>query len=146
GAPHVGPGQADVAIVKDVSADEVMPGGQFRYSILVTNQGPSAAAAVAVSDTLPPAVRFLSSPQGCVAVGQSVSCPAIPSMAPGTGRTYVLYVELDAGYRGDGTDLPNAAGVSTGTQDPVPGNNTNPPVFPNVGNPVTDVAVSAVMS
>ncbi len=60
--------------------DPVEPGGMIFYRIAVTNTGPSAAANVIVSDTLPPGVIFQSASLGCThdgsATGGDVTCSA----------------------------------------------------------------------
>ena len=45
---------ADLSIAKTDSADPVIPGQAFTYTLTVTNAGPSNATALTVSDTVPP--------------------------------------------------------------------------------------------
>jgi uncharacterized repeat protein (TIGR01451 family) len=142
GAPPVGPPGADVAIVKTVSAGPINPGETFTYTLLVSNQGPSVAANVIATDPLPAGVTLVSSVEGCTAVGQDVTCPAIASLNAGESVSYHLLVRLDASYVGDGSDLPNTATVASDTPDPVPGNNTSAPVTPQVGNGSSDLSIT----
>jgi uncharacterized repeat protein (TIGR01451 family) len=147
GAPPVGPAGADVTVVKTVSTGPVNPGQTFTYTLLVSNQGPSAAADVVVTDPLPVGVAFVSSPAGCTAAGQNVTCPTIATLNPGGSVSYQLVALLDANYTGDGSDLPNVASVASPTRDPTPGNNTSPPVTPAVGAGSAELSVTkTVMS
>jgi uncharacterized repeat protein (TIGR01451 family) len=142
GAPPVGPAGADVTVVKTVSAAPVNAGETFTYTLLASNQGPSAAADVVVTDPLPTGVIFVSSAEGCAAAGQNVTCPAIATLNPGGSMAYHLVVQLDPNYTGDGSDLPNVATVASSTPDPVPGNNDSPIVTPNVGAGSADLSVT----
>jgi len=142
--PSIGPPGADVTVVKTVSAAPVTAGGTFTYTLLVSNQGPSVAADVVTSDVLPAGVTFLSSVDGCAAVGQTVTCPTIASFAASASRSFGLTVELDANYAGNGADLPNRGTVTTSTMDPVPGNNTSAPVTPHIGPASADLSAAKV--
>jgi uncharacterized repeat protein (TIGR01451 family) len=142
GAPPVGPAGADVTVVKTVSPGPVIPGETFTYTLLVSNQGPSVAAAVVVSDPLPGGVRFVSSAEGCTAAGQEVTCPTIATLNPGGSASFDLVVQLDPSYAGNGADLPNVAMVASATPDPVTANNTTPPVTPQVGPQSADLIVT----
>lgn len=144
GAPPVGPPGADVTLVKTVSADPVAPGQTFTYNLLVSNQGPSAAADVVVTDPLPGPMTFVSSPQGCTAVGQDVTCPTLATLAPGGFTTFTLIVRLDPAYAGNGSDLGNRATVASTTPDPVPGNDTTSPVPPNLASASADLSTAKV--
>ena len=141
GAPPVGPGEADVTVVKDVGPDPVASGDTFTYTLLASNQGPSNASNLVVTDPLPPGLTFVSSPQGCTAAAQLVTCPAIATMIPGGSATFVLVVRLDPSYTGDGSDLPNRATVASDTGDPTP-NNTSPPATPVVGPATADLTTT----
>lgn len=142
GAPPVGPGQADLAIVKDVSTTPVTPGDNYTYTLTVSNQGPSSAFGLSVADTLPTGVTFVSSPDGCTASGQDVSCSSPSALAPGASLSFTLIVQLDASYSGNGSDIPNTATVSSPTPDPVPANNTSNPATPVIGAASSDVAIT----
>jgi uncharacterized repeat protein (TIGR01451 family) len=144
GAPPVGPAGADLTLVKTVSADVVVPGQTLTYNLLVSNQGPSTATDVVVIDPLPAAMTFVSSPEGCTAAGQLVTCPAIATLAPGEFTTFTLVARLDPSYTGNGTDLDNRATVQSPTNDPVPGNDTTPPVRPNLGVATADLTSAKI--
>jgi uncharacterized repeat protein (TIGR01451 family) len=116
---------ADLAIAKAVgTTGTVTPGATFDYELTVTTHGPSDAAGVEVTDTLPATLTFISSvPAGCVQSGQTVTCPKAALPASGGPLSYQLTVRLDAAYTGDGSDLVNVAEVAADTADPVVANN-----------------------
>ncbi len=66
--------RSDVSIAKTDNQASYTPGGTGTYVLTVSNAGPDAASAVAVSDALPAGMR-LSGPWSCVATGNG-SCPA----------------------------------------------------------------------
>jgi uncharacterized repeat protein (TIGR01451 family) len=144
-APH-----SDVQIVKHVSPDPVTPGTNFTYTLRVTNNGPSLAVNVRVSDPIPAATAFVSSAAGCTAApsggGVLVSCPSVPTLAVGASATFDIVVQLDPAYTGDGSDVLNSATVTSDTHDPQPQNNTNRPGAPPVGPPGADVAIIKTVS
>ncbi|HUD43014.1 MAG TPA: ExeM/NucH family extracellular endonuclease [Dokdonella sp.] len=116
---------ADLAVAMSGSPDLVAAGDALTYTLTLSNLGPSAAATVVLSDTLPAALRFtsLSAPSGwsCTtpAVGQGgmVSCQRA-SMAVGTAEfTLVTAVAADASG-----SIANTATAAAATSDPVPGN------------------------
>ena len=67
---------ADLSITKSASPDPVTVGNDITYTIMVTNNGPDAAADVMVTDTLPSGVIFVSSSpsQGVCAGTSTVTC------------------------------------------------------------------------
>ncbi|WP_457031663.1 hypothetical protein [Kitasatospora sp. P5_F3] len=156
--PGPGPGpnppaavKADVAITKKpASTTPVAPGETFDYTITVTNNGPSDAKGLVVTDALPAALKFVSASDSCTATGQDVSCPRLPTLAAKASKTYTITVQLDPAYSGDGSDVRNQAKVATDSADPDPTNNTSdgstgtlPGPDPNPPSPVkADVAIT----
>ena len=68
--------QADLTLTKTTSATPIA-GGQITYTLRETNNGPSTAAAVVVTDTLPAGITFVSGTVTggtCTASGQTVTC------------------------------------------------------------------------
>ncbi|CAM5607345.1 hypothetical protein SAVIM338S_05545 [Streptomyces avidinii] len=126
--------RADVAAEKEgVGAGPVAPGQEFEYRITARNLGPSHTSAVQVSDTLPGPLRFVSSPDGCTASGQQLSCPARAQLNAGTSTSWTLRVRLDPAYQGDGSDLGNVAAVRHAVADPRPANDTSAAAAPPGG-------------
>ena len=114
---------ADLAIVKTGPAT-VTAGASVTYSLTVTNNGPSDAAAVSVTDTLPAGVTFVSATGTgwvCGNAGNvSVTC-TLPALATATTAPAITVVVTAPDQGGT---LSNAASVSATTADPDPGNNT----------------------
>ena len=120
---------ADVADVKVASVDPVVAGTTLKYTITVTNAGPSDATNVVVTDALDPA---LLSPTYTVEVnGGAPSAPAawtgsvnLGTLSPGDTVDVVITATVDPATP-DGTILANTATVASSTSDPNPGNNTD---------------------
>ena len=110
---------ADLALTKTVPPSTVVE-SSLTYTLTVTNNGPSAAAGVTVSDTLPPNVTFdsaVSSADSCNQASGTVTC-AIGALAAGTQATVTIVVTPTK----TGT-ITNTAQVSSQTADPVASNN-----------------------
>ncbi|ASN22756.1 DUF11 domain-containing protein [Streptomyces pluripotens] len=141
---HVAAPAADLAITKQpVQNDPVAPGETFDYALTVTNKGPSQAEQVTVTDTLPTALSFVSGDATCTS-GRTVTCGALPTLAPGASFTWVIKVKVDADYTGDGSDIRNTATVDARTADPQPENNTSDAAGPPGGTiekPTADLEV-----
>jgi uncharacterized repeat protein (TIGR01451 family) len=114
------PPSADLSIAKTDAPDPVTLGATVTYTITVTNNGPDAAAATTVSDTLPAGAALVSATasQGTCSGTTTVSC-SLGALASGSTVTVTLVVETTAG----GT-LSNTATVSSSTADPNMANNS----------------------
>ena len=115
---------ADLSITKTDSADPVNPGQAFTYTLTVTNNGPSDAATLTVSDTVPAqfTVTNVTSPAGaCGHAGNVVTCtrPTFVNLA-----TWVITVSVTANLAAPGGTYTNTATVSAATADPTPANNS----------------------
>jgi uncharacterized repeat protein (TIGR01451 family)/fimbrial isopeptide formation D2 family protein len=114
----LGPPSADLAITKTGPAT-VVPGNAFTYTISVTNNGPSSATGVTVSDPAPAGLTFVSTTGACAT---PFPC-ALGAMAPGEVRVILATFLVPAAYQ-----LPdpivNLATVTSATPDPNPANNT----------------------
>ncbi|MEU9003241.1 DUF11 domain-containing protein [Streptomyces sp. NPDC048551] len=141
---HVTDPAADLALTKKaVQTTPVAPGETFDYALTVTNNGPSQAEQVTVTDTLPTALSFVSGDAAC-ASGRTVTCGPLPRLAPGASVTWVIKVKLDPEYTGNGSDIRNTATVDALTHDPRPENNTSAPAGPpggTVKSPTADLEV-----
>ncbi len=126
---------ADVSLVKSSDATIPAAGTQFTYTLSANNAGPSAAPSVVVTDTLPDALSFVSSPDGCTAVDQVVTCTT-PVLDPGTHADFQVLVALASGAAPG--PLTNTASVTADATDPKPANNT--------GSDTVTVQVSADLS
>ncbi|MFF2198704.1 hypothetical protein, partial [Streptomyces sp. NPDC058157] len=137
--------RADVEALKEsLGAGPIAPGETFDYRITARNNGPSDTSSVAVADTLPASLSFVSSPNRCTANGQVLSCPVRVALAAGAQTTWTYRVRLDPGYTGDGSDLGNTATVSHAVPDPRPANNTSTAAGPPGGTPVPKADLSTV--
>jgi uncharacterized repeat protein (TIGR01451 family) len=112
---------ADVSIVKSGPAT-VATSTNIIYDIAVANAGPSLAAAVTVSDTLPAGATFVSATpsQGSCTGTSTVSCSL--GTVPASGVATVQLVVKSPGTSGT---VANTATVSSTTPDPNSANNTS---------------------
>jgi uncharacterized repeat protein (TIGR01451 family) len=123
---------ADVAVTKD-GPSTTGAGGNVTYTVTVTNNGPSDAANVSLTDTLPANTTFVSATQdsgpafscGTPAVGGTgtITCTIDPLPAGATATfTFVLHVSPSAP---SGSSIANTATVATTTADPNAGNDSS---------------------
>jgi uncharacterized repeat protein (TIGR01451 family) len=123
---------ADVSISK-TGPDPVTPGADVSYTIVVPNAGPSPAANVEVSDTLPAGMTFVSESH---ALAPGFSCAAPPvggtgtitctaaSLANGSTATFTFTMRLDPATA-SGAAIDNSATVTSSTTDPDGANNSS---------------------
>jgi uncharacterized repeat protein (TIGR01451 family) len=109
---------ADLAVAKS-GPSAVTAGTNATYSVTVTNNGPSTATNVTLSDTLPAGTTFVSATSGCTHSAGVVTC-TVPSLAPLANATFSITVLVSPTASGS---ITNTADVSTTTTDPVGGNN-----------------------
>ncbi len=118
---------ADLSVTKTDTPDPVAPGSNLTYTITASNAGPSNAATVAVNDTLPAGMTFVSlaSPGGwscttpAVGAGGTVSC-SIASLTA-SSAVFTLVVAVGPGVT-PGTIITNNATATSTTTDPNTGN------------------------
>jgi uncharacterized repeat protein (TIGR01451 family) len=135
---------ADLSVNKSgpVTADA---GTNITYTIVVTNNGPSNAANVSLTDAVPGNTTFVSESQ---TTGPAFSCVNPPSGGTGTvtctiasmavtSATFSITVHINSGAIG--AAMGNTANVATTTTDPNPGNNTSSVV--TTGTSSADVSV-----
>ena len=133
---------ADLAVVKTDSADPISPGDVLDYVITVTNNGPSDAQNLTVTDSVPAPGSFsitgiVASAGACGNVGNDVTC-TLGTLVPGATWTITISILLDPATPGG--LYTDTATVTSTTPDPVPGNNSDAEstvVFPRVDMVVT---------
>ncbi|OJU95680.1 MAG: hypothetical protein BGO23_08735 [Solirubrobacterales bacterium 67-14] len=115
--------KADLAIVKTASQSHVKIGDTFSYALKVTNNGPSKATSVAITDDIPAGLSFVSADPGCTyqPVNGTVVC-AVGTLTNGATTTINVTVKVDGDAAGQ---IQNTASVSAQQEDPNPGNNTD---------------------
>ena len=128
--------QADVTILKQRNGPlDVAAGGTTSFTLTVTNNGPSTADSLVVSDTLPAGlvpVSVAGAGWTCATpIGQLVRCTRdsqLPSTVAAPSSTLEIDVRVDSSVA-DGTTLVNTATVSTSTPgDDLSNNSSSAPV------------------
>ncbi|MCG3208918.1 MAG: hypothetical protein FOGNACKC_02531 [Anaerolineae bacterium] len=114
--------RADLAISKSGSPAPAIAGQPLTYTLVITNNGPSAANGVVVTETLPLSVTF----SGGSVAWQTVSANRVytyplGSLASGASRILTLTVSVDPGFVGV---LTNTAALTGTTADPGPAANS----------------------
>jgi len=136
---------ADLAITKTNSVSSVTPGNVVTYTMVVTNNGPSAVLGATVTDIVPSTLTGVtwmcaaSTGSSCPASGTGSINAAVNLLAGGTA-TFTLTGTLSASATGT---LTNTATVTPppGTVDPVPGNDAATDADP-IAMPFVDLAIA----
>jgi uncharacterized repeat protein (TIGR01451 family) len=123
---------ADLAVVKTGPAT-VTAGTNATYTITLTNNGPSDASGVSLTDVIPANATFVSEAQtagpafNCttpaVGAGGTVTC-SIAAFPMGTTATFSLVLRATPSAP-NGSSISNTATVSATSSDPNPGNNSS---------------------
>jgi uncharacterized repeat protein (TIGR01451 family) len=133
---------ADLALSMKGQPDPVIIGNYLNYTLLVTNNGPSTAHNVTVSQTLPGTVIFTSatlSQGGYSQVGALVTC-SLGTLAPkATASITVVVLPTTPGV------ISSTAAASSDQADPVLGNNSAI-VTTHVNPPSADLAVGLAVA
>lgn len=124
---------ADLAIAKTDSPDPVTVGNNLTYTLTATNNGPSDATGVTLSDQLPGGVSFVSATTGCSydSSAREVTC-TVGALASASEQTMTIEVNPTtagtitntasiAGADGDPDATNNSASASTTVQPPMTG-------------------------
>ncbi|MCA1834726.1 MAG: DUF11 domain-containing protein, partial [Actinobacteria bacterium] len=122
-APVVAPAEAaDVGVALVVSPASAVVGNTLVYTATVTNNGPSPAVNVVLTEVLPAGVDFVSASTGCTfdAATRVVTC-SLGTLAP--GATAVVTITTTAAAVGPAT-VDVAASVGAATPDPDASNNS----------------------
>jgi uncharacterized repeat protein (TIGR01451 family) len=130
------PSAADLAIGLTSSAATVIDNSNVSYSVSVTNFGPSASAAIVISDPIPAGMTFVSSSPAQGAPTNGVLTLSISGLAKdaSTNVTIVLQPNVLG-------SLTNTVSVSAATTDPNPDDNTASAVI-NSAVPSADLSLS----
>ncbi|MFD7154615.1 LPXTG cell wall anchor domain-containing protein [Kribbella sp. NPDC059898] len=115
---------ADLAITKTAQPVPVHAGQPVTYTLTVTNNGPSAAQSVKVTDPVPAPLQYVSaksSAGSCTEASGTATC-AVGTVAPGDTVTVTVVANVPSGTPPN--DLKNTATVASPTPDPVDTNNT----------------------
>jgi uncharacterized repeat protein (TIGR01451 family) len=110
--------RTDLSITKSDTPDPVIAGNNVTYNVIVTNNGPSNATGVVVTDTLPAGVTLVSAP-GCT--GTTILTCNLGNMASGGQASISIVVSTNLLATGS---LVNSVNVSSVETDPNPGNNS----------------------
>ena len=133
---------ADLLLTKDDGGATSAPGGSIAWTLSVTNNGPSDATDVSVSDPYPAGLTYVSASGvgwSCSDAAGTLTCTR-PSLANGATATIALVLNVPAGYAGP-NPVVNTARVSSTTPDPNPNNNTGTDPTP-LGTGEADLSVS----
>lgn len=136
--------RADLVVTQTGSVDPVIAGETLTYTIQVTNNGPSTATNVVLTDNLPAGVTFSSATpsQGTASEAGGVVTANLGSLAPSTSASITLVVTVDGDTR---TSISNAPSVTSDVTDPDASNNTATPLSTTV-NASVDLAITKVES
>ena len=109
---------SDIAVSIDAPA-VVIPGGRFTYTVRVTNNGPSSAAGVQLSGTVPSGIGFVGNAGDC---SSAWPC-SFPTLAVGETKSVTTTVCVPSNHSGAQPIRFDASATST-TADPYSGNNS----------------------
>ncbi len=122
--PTVVAPEIDLVITKDDSADPVAPGDTLTYTLIVTNNGPSQATDVTVTDTLPAGVTYQSvaATQGSGSQAGGVVTVTLGDLNSGQTETVTIIATIDASTLGT---LTNVASVTANETETDSANNSD---------------------
>ena len=139
---------ADLSITKTASSPTTAPGADLVFTLRAHNNGPGTAAGATVSDTLPAGTTYVSATTTAGTCAESAPSPTVTvtcslgDMASGATQTITLTVKLGLDFAGH--SVSNTGTISSGTYDPVPGNNTSTVAVPV--NPEADMSITKTAS
>jgi large repetitive protein len=131
--------ESDLSITKDDSVDPINPGGSLTYTLTVTNNGPSTATNVVITDTLPGGVTFVSASPGCTHNPGVVTC-TISTLDENSNAIFLITVTVNAGVSGDITNNVSVT-ADEPEPDPDPNPNTDSETTTVTSQPVADLRV-----
>ncbi len=116
---------ADLALTKTATPNPVVAGTRLTYTLQTTNNGPSQATSVQLTDTLPPTITVVSMTPGsptCAQAGTQITCN-FGNMNKGDTRSLTIIADVPADMP-DGTILTNRAQVTSAVADTTTTNNS----------------------
>ena len=130
--------QTDLAIVKSASPNPVIAGNTLTYTLVATDNGPSNATGVTITDTLPAGVTYASatSSQGTVSQSGGTVTVNVGGLADGATATATVLVTVSPTTRGS---ITNTAVVTGNEPDPNLANNTS--TVTTQVNPLVNLAI-----
>jgi len=132
---------AGLALTKTDSVDPVAPGSDLAYTITITNNSCNDFTGVALTDTLPAGVTFVSTSAGSFSAATNSVTANLGTLAIDGRATVTIVVRPTAAQAG--TTLSNTATVTAVEPDPVTANNTDTETTRVVaGAPACDLAVT----
>lgn len=130
---------ADLSLKVGADHPSVNVGDQVTYTLTAHNGGPSDASGVAIADTLPTGMDYVSDDGGCTQSGTAVNCD-VGNLASGDSAS--VHVVAQANSSAAGTTVTNEATVSGAQDDPDTSNNGD---SANVDVTSADLAVTATL-
>ena len=108
---------ADLSVAKEPDSSPLIAGATVGYTITVTNQGPSNASGVVLTDVLPAAIGFdpMSSDPACALAAGGVTC-TIGTLPADDTRVFRVVGQLSPSFLAP--DVTNVASVTSTTPDP----------------------------
>lgn len=138
---------ADLSLTMSDSADPVIAGGEFYYTLIVNNAGPNDAEDIKVINTLPSGVSYVSysgSGWSCGSSGQLVICTR-DSLINGTNApAIIINTKVEGAITGTITNSATVSTESLTTKDPIDNNNTA--TENTVINPGTDLSITKTVA
>ncbi|MEV6977003.1 hypothetical protein [Kitasatospora sp. NPDC093806] len=136
--------QANLTVAKALLTNPVVPGQQIQWQVTVTNNGPSRARDVVVTDQVPTGVTGASMTAAdgtpCPITNGTATCPAVEIPA-GQTLTWTLTGTLDP----NATVTPTNSAVVTGGPDPATPTHTTVATPTTTPSPQADLAISKVL-
>ena len=111
---------ADLSVTKVALDPTPVAGGLLTYRVTVTNNGPSVATNVRITDTLPAGVTYVLDTLGC---GAALANCSVGDLAPGTSRTFDIIVRVNEETACNAL-LTNTVTAASAITDTVAANNT----------------------
>lgn len=131
---------ADLSLTKSATPTNPAPGQSVTWTLTATNAGPSTAAGVVITDTVPVGMTVTgTTPATCTVAARDVSC-ALPDLAPGGTATVTITTRLDPAWQAT-APMTNSGYVQSTTPDSNTANNHDSATVTPAG-PVADLEVS----